>query len=323
MTIPMYDTSRGDGKVEVIEFTSDLAHEWRTSYEFPNQRTPKAWWVAALSQMMVQDVFTPTPIHLAHCAEDGGYYLVDGQHRLRAIAESGTSYRLPVIHHECPTFADVADLYGRLDRGAGRSVTDVFKAHDLANALDISAPLMGQMGAALVLIAAQFDPTARRVIARDGDMRIHMLREWRDEVAQYGPLIPSRGSDALTAARMRSAPVASVGLLTMRNQPDKATEFWSALGTGEGLEADEPELALRRWFANTPLRQGDTASALTLRAVVSAWNAAFEGRRVRTLRPSAVGGIPIAGTGLELPVPRRPGRPSGKQRSGATTPEGV
>lgn len=264
--------------VAAVLVTPEQAQMWLSTTSYDRQRGLRISHVDGLAAFIRAGTFVATTITFAACAEDGRTYLVDGQHRLNAIVKSGIATLLYVADEPVDTLEDVAAIYGRLDRGNGRTMNDVLRAHDTAHELGLPSDYVGRIGSALMYILRDFAPgtaNASAGIHRDGDVRVQALREWTNEAHLYWNCFGGKISSAWRR-RLSAAPVASVALMTLRCQEAPAIAFWQTVAADDGLKKGSPERTLVDFINSAPvLKHGPNRM---VRGVALCWNAAYEGR---------------------------------------------
>jgi len=250
---------------------------------------------------MLNGVFEPTDIQLVSCAEDSRVYLVDGQHRLWAIVIAERAVPLYIRHKSVKTFEEVAEIYARLDRGKSRSVLDVLHGYDLATEIGVPPTVLERLDNAPVFIETGFSYRTLHVAAqKSGDERVEMLRAWREEISRYWNAIQGATS-AAARRKILAGPVAGVALVTVRFQPERALSFWKTVADNDGLRLGTPARTLVDYLLGHPIVT-HTDRARAARGAALCWNAAYEGRALKTVRvlddtgPFAIAGTPLKGT---------------------------
>jgi hypothetical protein len=289
----------------MVAMTPERAASYLARFPFPRQRRMRKAHVAYLASTMRNGTFAPCTIDLAECEATSETFLVNGYHRLHAVIASGCTVPLYVIRHECPDFEAVVDLYGRLDRGAGRSVSDVLKVHAVSEEFGLPTNWLARISSALLFANNGFNDsthTATRsgdwvLQVKDADFRLGQLREWREEISAY-----YTATYATTGATvpLRNVGVASVGLVTLRYQPERAGAFWTAVGENDGLRKGTPERTLLDFLA-AEMGARQSIASRSARGTALCWNAAYEGRPFQLVRvmdqyrPITILGTPYKG----------------------------
>jgi hypothetical protein len=109
--------------IHLVKVDSETARTW-LKQNMPNQRTlSETTYEGYASDMVTGDwMFAGDPIRF-----DNRNFLIDGQHRLTAIAESGEAQVLLVIRGLDP------DVVAAIDGGRKRSYADIIKMRDIKN----------------------------------------------------------------------------------------------------------------------------------------------------------------------------------------------
>jgi hypothetical protein len=145
--------------------------------------------------------------------------------------------------------------------------------------------------AAVKLIASGFQEAGKgalRVAGRSNLVVSDLMRDWSKETLCYYDLIA--GGEASTLSLFNRAAVIACALLTLRYQPEKASEFWSGIAADDGLRRDDPRKRLLVW-----LGLHREKPAMTARAFAVAWRAWIEGRDLELIRFKSTSPIKIEG----------------------------
>lgn len=265
-----------------------LLSEW--AYE--GQRPVYPSHVLYLAGAIGRGELTSIEVHLG-VADGSGFdvreYLVDGQHRLHALArfyrETGIDRVLPMIaiRHSCDGDAALATLYGVFDRGRGRSFGDIFNAMKLGDEIGLTPTEVRYVGQATPLLLSEFGPTntngADRVRAHSATVRAAEIREWSGEGRAFFDAV--RGATSEVSTLIRKSAVLPVALVTLRFQGDRARQFWGSVASQESTAEGDPAFTLLTFLRNVPLRRH--APWVYSRYVAVAWNAFYSGARIGRL----------------------------------------
>jgi hypothetical protein len=210
-----------------------------------------------------------------HWAEDGqsikfstAGILLDGQHRLSAIAQSGTTQRMLVVTNLTDTAQDT------MDTGARRSLADVLKLHGESNFVTLAAALLRvhqwQQGHRKSLKSGGTRPTNRQLLDLLGrHPEIRRSAEIAERTRKTGQLPGST--------------VALCHWLFVQIDPNDCAFFFARLADGAGLMSDDPIYALRRALENHANAKGRPEEAHVTALVIKGWNAYRDGRTVHLL----------------------------------------
>jgi hypothetical protein len=268
-----------------VEVTPELAEEWLEN-PFERQRALRDHHVILLAEEMEAGTFIPHSA-VVFAELDGKSYLIDGQHRLKAISLYGQPVKMPVIRRGAISMKQIEEWYSSIDQGLRRTAHDAIRAQGLSGELGISETHAGRLSGAVRLIASEFiDMTAgvgkdkhiRMRGARSNALVSELLRAWAPEAKTYFELV--HGGEAANMYLFLRASVIACGLLTIRHSPEKAREFWLGVARDDGLRAHDPRKRLLNWLRNGKrIRPGNAA-----RGFAVAWRAFLEGKELQLIR---------------------------------------
>lgn len=263
-----------------------VAQEILANYQYDKQRPLRAWHVKQLADEMEHGRFSPDAIKLANV--NGVWRLLDGQHRLQAIIQSGKTYSFPVIRYTGLTPEEASTIYAYTDIPLRRSDSDSARAYEVDVATGLTQTHLLYLGGALEVIHSEFKPipqSARMSRSVKAGLCVQWARWYR--LYQQDAMIQS------TIVVMKRASVVSVALQTYRYVPDKASDFWHQVAVDDGLRLGDPRKTLGAWLRNTRNETGSPtrytkrmASRESIsRGCATAWNAWTDGRELKIIRP--------------------------------------
>ena len=196
--------------------------------------------------------------------------LIDGQHRLAAIVESGCSIVMLVIKGLPPQMQDVLDI------GANRYMSQILALHDIRE-----PNAVGALASAWIRY-------------RHSPDRVWTGNEYPTKAEMLG-LVQDRGdllSDAVRVGsegkRATMAPRTPYGLLFILASEagliDEWIPFHEKILTGAGLSEGDPRLALRGYYIRNPRAHGAWGIQQRVAITIKAFNAYRAGRDLRVLR---------------------------------------
>lgn len=249
-------------KSTIQEITPEMA-EFYLTFNADHQRPLRKGHVACLAREMKEGrwKFNGDAIRI-----DSEGRLIDGQHRLRAVLQSGVTIRCVVIENLEPDSFYTIDL-----GGATRSTGDIFAMTGELNGKRLAAALTLCWRYENNLLNSKYKPSTQELVAL-----LEKYPHMREAVKRTyaGPL---RG------ALLKNAVGALLWFYVGSFHEDAVGVWWESLQTGAGIEAGTGLLALRSRL----LRQGGTAGNLRtdimLALTIKAWNADFAGKRVQQL----------------------------------------
>ncbi len=279
--------------------TPELAMTWLTMTPYQGQRAVRQHRVAELAQEMIQGRFRLSTIDIRRVGDGDSTkrYLINGQHRLRAIVESGVAQMMVVVESEADSMDDVAADYATVDRPLVRSYLDAMTAYGLGDELGLTKTQVSKLQSAAQTIACGFMAGTRSEYMRSPIDRVEFVRDWaRPAMHAFATIGEAKWP---RIKRLYTAPVFAVVLVTFRYRPDAAEAFWGRIAEHNGLVHGDPAFTFSEHLvaatvisANYPKLQRGTALA---------WNAAAEGRELRLIRvldqtaPIRIAGTPYDG----------------------------
>jgi hypothetical protein len=271
---------------KIAEVTPEMANEWLTQCPFERQRNLRDHHVLLLALEMENGSFIPHS-SIVFAELDGKRYLIDGQHRLRAIALYGRPVSMPVLELKASSHREIEEWYSSIDQGLKRTAVDAIRAQGLAKEIGgISDRQAGRLSGAVRQIASGFIDTTKGVgIAKGNQVRAarsnafvsRLMREWADEGRRYFAML--QGGEKANMHLLERAPVIACALLTIRYRSGDAEKFWPEMADDDGLSRSDPRKRFLMW-----LRENKEKPANTARAFSMAWRAFLEGNELKLIR---------------------------------------
>lgn len=267
-----------------------------------HQRNLSPLQLQALKTAMVEGTFSPVnAIMFAQVGNENA--LVNGQHTLTAVVETGSSYTMPVVQYHCDTEEERAQLYYRIDKQRRRNLGDSTRSLELSSSLNLTPTQITITVAAFRHIKGNWGVNRNIYGILNDDRAISMLPYWRDDVAGvYDAITPCTSDERRMVLRKA---VFSVALVTMHYCRDKAFDFWRQVAQDDGLERYDPRKTIRIWLQEKASSRSDYRAGVldneVSRAVALAWNAYCESRTLRytvvkdSLKPMVLHGTPYRG----------------------------
>jgi hypothetical protein len=195
--------------------------------------------------------------------------LLDGQHRLAAVAQAGVPLRFVLAVGLPPEAQDTMDL------GAKRSIGNILQLRGV--------PDTNNMAAAAQLCWGYVNNTLSRGDTASRRGTPHQVASFVDEHLETLHAAILQASALKKMLPVRKSTAAAAYWIIAQADPDNAARFWGPLLDGAGLVADSPILLLRNRLtreAGAP-RKAETRQILA--AYVKAWNAWAEDRVIQLL----------------------------------------
>lgn len=211
------------------------------------------------------------------------YVLVDGQHRLSAISESGKAATMVVVVSEKSSEAEVRDEYAKLDStGSWRSLADMVIALDAAEELPVGSSLIAY-AAAFRLIHSNFNPRQFGDTSRLSMFPV--MREYTQSIALTKEWLKTRisGSSASLRGYMRAGVLAVALVTTQHAEIDVAMNFWKTSSDDDGLRKFDPRKQLNDYLRK-PMGKGGHQQLQMAAVAAKCWNEYIAGEEIKQLK---------------------------------------
>lgn len=211
--------------------------------------------------------FDGSPIRFSKGGE-----LIDGQHRLTALIESGVTLPFVVIY-------DLAlEVRDSIDTGAGRSAGDVLQFNGYADSYATAA-----IARVVMTRESGWTSTSGKQVS---NIAVHQWVEANPQVAAAVEVYHA----ARRAVPASPSVVAAAFFLCAAINEDAASDFFiTRLIRIEGLTSDDPARVVRSKLAQINGRDSHAVKFEQLRFLILAWNADRAGKKIQQLR-TPVGG---------------------------------
>lgn len=219
---------------------------------------------------------------------DSREYLLDGQHRLTAILETGVSQQMTIVYQTVDSFDDLPYIYARFDRHAKRSAADTYHAFNLGEKTGLSRKQIAKADGAVRLIMSSFHPNSKKGLYYSDFEIMPEIDRYKDYIKIYHELI-SGCMTKLRDAMLRRSTMA-IALVTLDEASnymtsDRICAFWQRVADGNGLEKNDPRFRLRDKLLTTRISGGANPGVTeqvslidACRMTTVAWNAYAEGK---------------------------------------------
>jgi hypothetical protein len=253
-------------KTEIQEITPSIAREMlkRNSHN----RTCNEKHVDFLKKQMLNGtwLFDGQPIRFN---EKGA--LLDGQHRLTSVAESGTTQKFLVIE------GIENDAFKVMDTGKNRNGGDVFSIRGIDYPVDIAAAIR------LIIhidLGSYRDGSTRSTTntqllewydANDGDSLLEIMREANELAKAFSRILPRSW-------------IASFKTMFSRGNETEAKIFIDKLCYGLDLERTSPIYVLRKRLMDNKMNKAKLPTKDKVALIIKAWNMHRKGETCKFIR---------------------------------------
>jgi hypothetical protein len=221
-----------------VMITPIIAGNWLLKHNYEKQRPIRTAHIKKLKVFLKTGEFKDsdpiTFVKLRDC-----FYLVNGQHRLTAIKESGIPYELTIMVKYRSTEQELEEIYGAFDVQLKRSDADILYALGTLDKVDITHSQAKQMNSALKWIYTGFKYNLRVKIMSPYIMDNIMIC-WKDEIKDLFETVHNTDNFKF----IRKSPVLASILITMRFEREKSIDFWRNVALDSGLTAGDPRRTL-------------------------------------------------------------------------------
>lgn len=229
---------------------------------------------------------------------DGTMILVNGQHRLRAFIDLGLTVKTVVQLIPASSMDAVRQLYAGFDGQVSiRTENELIKAAGIDEKLKIKPKTAEILIKAVAVIENGMEPDIRgndNMLFRDFGYRSEKAAAWEREARAFDALMEL--ADPAMRPKLRRAGTMAVVLYTLRHRPEQAWEFWSSMVENDSLPKYDPRNTLYTDLITRKLGVGNRRQ--TVQQPALAWNAWYEGRKLKIIKCITGAGITLAGTPL-------------------------
>lgn len=255
--------------VGLVQVSPELAESWLERNGRNRKISPPAVDRYARNIMKNRWPFTGDPVRFS----DGGD-LLDGQHRLTAIHQSGKTLPLLVIT------GLRADTQAFMDDGRKRNAADTLAIKEMQNYVAVSS---------LVRLALLWNPGGAWVPGQGTQLYGRRFQVSTPEILEFAnrnPGVHAAAAVGVSLTRLvpgARASVVGAAYLRASMLPEgvfSAAAWFSSLETGAGLSLGDPVLALRNGMMRTRAEGFNNRQVQQLWKIIRAWNASRNGQEM-------------------------------------------
>lgn len=224
-----------------IFIDSDTAKGMLRECFYKGQRKVRSLQLSYFERALKENFFSDgTQVIIAIVGEKK--YLLDGQHRLNAIVNTGVGSEFWIRTIRMESMDEVARLYSTIDTNSRRSGMDGVRAYGVSEELNIS--VNNSIIAAVKAITRGFSNPVleEKAITLDNSEISQLIREWSLEIQNLNAIL--KNSPPPVKLAMRKSSVYASAYITLRYAPDLAKEFWGDIAADNGLKQGDPKKVL-------------------------------------------------------------------------------
>lgn len=272
---------------EIRVVTPEIAREWLQSNSYDRQRPVQKLHVAHLATQMRNGLFVKnTTIRFAKVGDT--ILLLDGQHRLNAVATSGIPMSFNVVVDEFPNDDDMAWAYGHTDVGKRRTNRDIYHALDLKSVLGFDGftkRAWDSFCGAITLIKhrGRLASTSAHGSVRGGiETNVDLMKVYVSHAKQYYTILPPLRSKKVYEA-FYNASVSAAALVTFRFAPDRAEQFWRKVVFPDTSKQTDVTTHLHTFVLSSP-RSNYQDNLRLMHAIAHTWNKHCNGETLKQFK---------------------------------------
>lgn len=266
-------------RIELVNVTPELAQFWLTQNE-SNRNIRRVIWKAYARDMAAGAwKLTAEPVKISPAGK-----LLDGQHRLHAIVDSGATVQM-FVAYDVPEDAQQA-----MDSGSKRTASDALALRGDGQTSLVAAT------ARIALGVAYSPESIGRYTATHAE-----IMAWVDD---HPDVFDAAAFISNLTSRVKGCrPSMANYTLLMLSQidSDQAYAFWSAVADQVGDYPGDPVVALARRFSEAYREREQLSHSAQLSMIYRAWNHRRGNKQMRIVRVNSPG---VAGGLIPVPVPR-------------------
>jgi hypothetical protein len=269
----------------------DASH-WLDTANYERQRPIRQWHVASLVREIIAGRFREKT-QVSFCRLGNKYMLINGQHTLTAIKNSGVACILSVVIHNVNDMDRVADLYAQEDTHLTRRFADSLVAHDEHTRLGITITEMSWVAAACAYFAFMIGELGvKGATASTHTEKLILTRKYGDLAVSVLRIIVNPTGSKSSGYANRKTTIAPM-MFVFRTDPDLCEQFWGEMFKDDGLRIGDPRKTLLDLFRESTTVGGRFGSATVkktladhhlVKAQAAAFNAFVDRRQLKLIR---------------------------------------
>ena len=281
------------------EITPELAQLWideaTLAQDLGAMRPIRDWHVSFLAREMLKGKFSQSAI-IGIGRLQGREGILNGNHTLRAIVRSGVTITLPVEMYDCRSEKEFRHLYATWDTGQKRKRVDSLRAYDaiqmFGHGEQVAQSDVQNLSSAVMFMLKGFGDTfGTKQDARPSDLELmEEMKLWVEPYSILRAITGGGNTNTWNGRILRRQGVCSVALITLRDQPDLARNFWQMVVSGVIPMKHSPALRLRDYLLKTRsvgggARKKESEPAFRMARITGyCWSRFYEGKAIQSMR---------------------------------------
>ncbi len=288
----------------IVEVTPAIAQRWIVDHKYDAQRPADIKTVRYYaSEMRLARFKQYTQVELDEL--EGQKYLIDGQHRLLAVIESGIPQRFALLEVSVGTREELDYRYAQTDRGKSRTITDQYRSLSLPSEFGLTETQTNALGSAVMFISGDFQRLSNKGISLED--RLAQMRDYSIYASYFYEV--TAGAIREIYPTLNRLSTLAVAIITYRYSAEqfgvaKIDDFWQGVATDDGLQVGDPRKVAHRHLLRVGMVGGAVNSrynermtaAESARYLANCFNAFIENRPITFTRVKSDVPIRIVGS---------------------------
>jgi len=281
---------------QTVAISPEMASALLSDADPRYQRESQQATIARYADAMRQGYWHISTIRLATIKKLPNFFIIDGKHRLNAVRLADLEQEMQVEIVMCDDETEVAALAAVADRGKQRTAVDVAEITGLTSELEIGREY-AKLHAAIGQIFHAFTTTGGGGVRQQLAYEVWQLaaKDWLPYFREYYSVLDNAANTtddgqletviATIKRRMMQPAFVALGMILLRSQKDKASEFLTKIA--RGYIPGNPNEPIRKIVNLLAGNQRAMNNAATLvRTIAVAWNSFIQDQQLRdNLRP--------------------------------------
>lgn len=268
----------------MVTIAPGIAEQVLNSCNFEGQRKRKPGRVAKSLRRIESGAWDPEASTIVFArTPDGRLHLIEGQHRMAAISESGIATSSYVRIRAADDMQGVRRMYAQYDEpDSSRNDSEMLDGLQVADSIGVTKRVASAAFRAMTLLRTDLEPQGPSAAdeARSRDGRLEEITGWVDEIRQFARIFDT--ADPALKPYLLAQGTMAPSLYLLRHQPVKAREFLFGLAKNDGLRRSDPRSRLISDFQTRGANKGSMRQGVARMSI--AWNAFWRGRDVQIIR---------------------------------------
>lgn len=276
--------------ISLSNISPAMAEMWLKN-NYKNQRPLRSSTVSHYANEMRNGSWLPTG-SVAFAMTKNGAVLVNGQHTLHAVIESGVTLSMyPVMRIQCQSDEELSGLYARFDIGKKRTFSDSVRAYGVTGKTGLGSKEIDALAGSIRYMAVGIGANNSLFYSRE-KLSNEVVLEY---IYQASPLF-SVLLDRIDRSGLSGAKKVEYRMISRTAYPlfvilcnhgyfEQAVSFWANVVNPESCSYVSPQAQLHTWLLSAKIAGGSSFSGLTypdyLAGVVYAWNKFIEGKPIK------------------------------------------